>query len=128
MAVECVLGASVAVSAGEDALKDAYAIYKDEARDVTPAYSPETVNTDGWKAAMNAWKRLFPSVTLILCHLHVFIGIRNRTKKKFGEIYDEVAEKLWDCYEAVTRASFSQRVRRVSEQAEKVSLPSVIAD
>ncbi len=128
VAVECVLGASVAVSAGEDALKDAYAIYKDEARDVTPAYSPETVNTDGWKAAMNAWKRLFPSVTLILCFLHVFIGIRNRTKKKFGEIYDEVAEKLWDCYEAVTRASFSQRVRRVSEWAEKVSLPSVIAD
>ncbi len=128
VAEECVLGASVAVSAGEDALKDAYAIYKDEALDVTPAYSPETVNTDGWKATMNAWKRLFPSVTLILCFLHVFIGIRNRTKKKFGEIYDEVVEKLWDCYEAVTRASFSQRVRRFSEWAEKVSLPSVIAD
>ena len=124
----CVPGVSVTVSAGEDALKEACAVYKDEARDVTPDYSPETVNTDGWKAAMNAWKSLFPSVTLILCFPHVFISIRDRAKKKFGEIYDEAAEKLWDCYDAVTRASFSQRVGRFSEWAEKISLPSVIAD
>ncbi len=124
----CVLGVSVTDSAGENALKDACAIYKDEARDVAPGYSPETVNTDGWKATMNAWKGLFPSVTLILCFLHTFISIRDRTKKKFGEIYDEVAEKLWDCCNAVTGASFPQRVRRFSEWAEKASLPSVIAD
>jgi len=128
VAEECVLGASVAVSAGEDALKEACVVYKNEARDVTPDYSPETVNTDGWKATMNAWKSLFPSVTLILCFPHVFISIRDRAKKKFGEIYDKAAEKLWDCYNAVTRASFSQRVRRFSEWAEKISLPSVIAD
>ncbi|MCP4106394.1 MAG: hypothetical protein GY749_12775 [Desulfobacteraceae bacterium] len=44
----------------------------------------------------NAWKKLFPSVTLILCFLHAFIGIRDRAKKKFGEIYNEIAEKLWN--------------------------------
>ncbi|QTA90771.1 Uncharacterized protein dnm_068320 [Desulfonema magnum] len=43
---------------------------------------------------MNAWKSLFPSVTLILCFLHMFIGIRDRAKKKFGEIYQEVATRL----------------------------------
>ncbi|QTA89022.1 hypothetical protein [Desulfonema magnum] len=127
-AEECILGASVADSAGEDSLKEAYGTYKEEARNIAPDYSPETVSTDGWKATMNAWKSLFPSVTLILCFLHTFIGIRDRAKKKFGEIYDEVVSKLWDCYRAVTRASFSQRVRRFSEWAEKASLPSVIAD
>ena len=128
VAEECVLGVSVTDSAGEDSLKKACGIYKEEARNITPDYSPETVNTDGWKATMNAWKSLFPSVTLILCFPHTFISIRDRAKKKFGEIYDEVAEKLWDCHNAVTGASFSQRVGRFSEWAEKVSPPSVIAD
>jgi len=128
VAEECVFGVSVTDSAGEDALEEAYAVYKDEARKIIPDYSPETVNTDGWKATMNAWKSLFPSVTLILCFLHMFISVRDRAKKKFGEIYDELAEKLWDCYNATTRASFSQRVRRFAEWAEKLSLPSVIAD
>ena len=128
VAEECVLGVSVTDSAGEDSLKEACGIYKEEARNIAPDYSPETVNTDGWKAAMNAWKSLFPSVTLILCFLHTFIGIRGRVKKKFGEIYGEVAENLWDCYNAATGASFSQRVRRFAEWAEKVPLPSVIAD
>jgi len=127
-AEECILGVSVAKNAGEDALKEAYAIYKDEARNVAPDYSPETVNTDGWRATMNAWRSLFPSAALILCFLHAFIGIRDRAKKKFGKIYGEVAENLWNCYNAATRASFSQRLRRFCEWAEKASLPSVIAE
>ncbi len=126
VAVECILGVSVTDSADGDSLKKAYGIYKEEARNVAPDYSPETVNTDGWKATVNAWKSLFPSVTLILCFLHMFISIR--AKKKFGEIYQEVVTKLWECYGAPTRASFSQRVRRFAEWAEKFSVPSVIAD
>ena len=59
VAEECVPGVSVADSAGENALKDTCAIYKDEARDVAPGYSPETVGADGWEAAMNGWKGLF---------------------------------------------------------------------
>ncbi|MDM8524747.1 hypothetical protein QUF80_15370 [Desulfococcaceae bacterium HSG8] len=120
VAEECVLGVSVADSAGEDALK--------EARNLSPDYSPETVNTDGWKATVNTWKSLFPSAALILCFLHMFISIRNRAKKKFGEIYQEVVTKLRECYGAATKASFSQRVRRFAEWTEKVSLLSVIAD
>ncbi|WP_246556330.1 hypothetical protein [Desulfonema magnum] len=128
VAKECVLGASVTDSACEDSLKKAYGTYKEEALGVAPGYSPETVNTDGWKATMNAWESLFPSVTLILCFLHMFISIRDRAKKKFGEIYHEVVTRLWECYGAPTRASFSQRVRRLAEWAEKTSVPSVIAD
>jgi hypothetical protein len=127
-AEECILGISVAENAGEDALKKAYAIYKEEARNVEPDYSPQTVNTDGWKATVNAWKSLFPSVVPILCFLHMFISIRSRAKKKFGEIYQEVVTKLWECYRAETKASFSQRIRRFAEWAEKVSLPSAISD
>ncbi|WP_207678817.1 hypothetical protein [Desulfonema magnum] len=94
MAEECVLGVSVTDSAAEESLKEACGTYREEARNVAPDYSPETVNTDEWQATMNAWKSLFPSVTLILCFLHMFIGIRDRAKKKFGEIYQEVATRL----------------------------------
>lgn len=79
-AQECILGASVALSAGEDALKEAYGVYKKETRDLAPDYAPETVNTDGWKPTRNAWKSLFPSAALLLCFLHVFISIRERAK------------------------------------------------
>ena len=34
---------------GTDDLKAAYAVFKEEARDVAPKYAPKTVNTDGWK-------------------------------------------------------------------------------
>ncbi|QTA86289.1 Uncharacterized protein dnm_023100 [Desulfonema magnum] len=58
----------------------------------------------------------------------MFISIRNWTKKKFGEIYQEVVTGLWECYGAVSRTYFSQRVRCFTEWAEKISLLSVIAD
>ena len=36
------------------------------------------------------------------------------------------ADKLWNCYEATTKASFSQRVRRLHEWAKAAEVPDVI--
>ena len=55
----CVLGAEPAPTAGTDDLKAAYAVFKEEALDITPKYAPRTVNTDGWKGTKAAWKALF---------------------------------------------------------------------
>ncbi len=38
------------------------------------------------------------------------------------------ATKLWDCYKAETKASFSQRVRRLHEWAIKSEIPSIMMD
>ena len=122
----CILGSAVAEDAGEQALTDAYQVYKQEAQCVKPAYSPETVNMDGWKATRNAWKTLFPAVVIICCFLHVFIKIRDRAKKKYREIFENAASKLWECYRAEGKASFSQRIRRLAEWCEKNDVPSVI--
>jgi hypothetical protein len=73
---ECILGAAQANSASESGLSKAYAVFANEAKDVKPAYEPNTVNTDGW--AQKAWKRLFPKVVVILCFLHAFLKIRDR--------------------------------------------------
>ena len=125
---QCILGASVAKDAGEEALKEAYGVFKKEAQWVKPDYSPETVNIDGWKATQKAWACLFASVVIICCFLHVFIKIRDRSKKKHKDMFEDIASRLWECYNATGKASFSQRVRRLVEHCLKNSIPSVISD
>lgn len=125
---ECILGASIAKDAGEESLKDAYQVFKDEAQCLKPDYTPTTVNMDGWKATRNAWKFLFCSVVIICCFLHVFIKIRDRAKKKYKDIFNEAASKLWDCYHAEKKNTFSQRIRRLVEWCNNNNVPSVIAN
>ena len=124
----CILGVSVTESAGQKDLEKAYGVFKEEARNLNPDYSPDTVNTDGWKATIGAFKSLFPCTVLIACFLHIFISIRDRTRKKFKELFQVAATKLWDCYKAETKASFSQRVRRLHEWAKKSEIPSIMMD
>ena len=76
----CCLGAEPADGGGTDDLKAAYAVFKEEARDVAPEYAPKTVNTDGWKGTQAAWKALFPQVVILLCFLHAWLKIRDRAK------------------------------------------------
>lgn len=40
---------------------------KKEAECINPAYQPDTVNTDGWQSTQNAWKTLFPKITVLFC-------------------------------------------------------------
>jgi hypothetical protein len=88
----------------------------------------DTVNTDGWIPTQNAWKSLFPSITLIAYFLHIFIGIRDRAKRKFKDIFQDVATKFWDCYEGESRDSFSQRVRRLHEWCISTKVPPIILE
>jgi len=124
----CVLGAEVAESASQEKLEKAYEVFKKESELVDPEYKPDTVNTDGWIPTQNAWKSLFPSITLIACFLHIFIGIRDRSKRKFKDIFQDVATKLWDCYDGESRASFSQRVRRLHEWCISTKVPPIILE
>ncbi len=124
----CILGAEVCGNADQESLEKGYGVFKEEARKIKQDYSPKTVNTDGWKATMNAWKSMFPSITLISCFLHIYISIRDRASKKYKEVFREVAKKMWDCYHAQTKASFSQKVRRMKEWCQKKKTPQVISD
>lgn len=115
----CILGASVADSASEAALRQAYGVFAEEARAVDADYTPETVNTDGWAATQGAWKRLFPSITVILCFLHAFLKIRDRATKALAEGFEQVGKKVWRAYRAPGKAAFAQRLRRLHEWAER---------
>ena len=125
---QCILGAAIAKDAGEQSLQNAYQVFKDETQCLKPAYTPTTVNMDGWKATRNAWTFLFTSVVIICCFLHVFIKIRDRAKRKYKDIFDVAASKLWDCYDAENKTIFSQRIRRLVEWCKKNNMPPVIAN
>jgi hypothetical protein len=124
----CILGASVALDAGQESLSQTYGQFKTEAQTVAPSYYPQTVNTDGWQATVNAWKTIFPSIVTILCFLHVFIKIRDGAKKKFKEAYEIIAPKLWDAYRAPNKRAFAQRIRRLREMCHKKQIPQFISD
>jgi hypothetical protein len=122
---ECILGASIAEDAGEEALTGAYKVFKDESQCLKPTYTPTTVNIDGWKATHNAWSFLFTSVVVICCFLHVYIKFRDRGKKKYKDLFFQVSSKLWDCYHAKNKAAFSQRIRRLVEWCNNKKVPDI---
>jgi transposase-like protein len=124
----CILGAEIAEDAGEEALTSAYKVFKDECHDLESTYSPETVNIDGWKSTHNAWLHLFKSVNIIFCFLHIFIKIRDRGKKKYRDLFVQISSKLWECYRAANKGSFSQRIRRLLEACEKNDIPDVFVN
>jgi len=118
---ECILGAAVVPTASIDDLEKGYGTFAAEAKELDPSYSPETVCADGWQNTWTAWWRLFPPITVLLCFLHSAIKIRDcRTSDK--PLRFETLTKIWEAFRAQTKASFSQRIRRVCEWT-KANLP-----
>lgn len=126
VAAGCVMGAEPATTAGTDDLKDAYAVFKREARDVTPEYVPKTVNTDGWKGTKAAWKILFEHVVILQCFLHAWLKIRDRAKHLKVQ-FPEISRRVWEAYHAPDRRSFGQRIRSLRTWA-RVHLNGVVLE
>lgn len=116
----CCLGASLAQNATAEDLTGAYRVFVEEAQDAQPDYKPLTVSVDGWAATSLAWKALFPLVVLLRCFLHGWLSLRCRGK--LSESFFELSTKVWNAYHSVSRAQFSQRLRRLLEWAKKQPL------
>ena len=114
VAQECILGAEVVESSGEADLKKGYRVFRDEARNLDPDYSPDTVNTDGWDATQAVWKTLFPLILLLPCFLHFVLKIKNRCRSD-KDLLHTLQDKIWSAYHAENRASFAQQLRRLRE-------------
>jgi hypothetical protein len=112
---QCFLGASVSAGADEDELTEAYGQFQREAQQVQPEYQPETVNTDGWQATMKAWVTLFPQLCVIQCFLHAVLSLKNVATKATRALYQQMADLAWQAYQATTKRSCGQRLRRLRE-------------
>ena len=116
---DCILGASISLSADEEGLTEAYGHFQEEALHLNPDYEPESVNVDGWAATQKAWLNLFPLIAIMQCFLHAFLKIRNCCKKRFKEIYPEIAQQVWDAYQAMDATSFLVRIAALENWAEE---------
>lgn len=108
----CVLGISLAQADDTAALKAAYGQFAAEAAAVWPEYQPRSVCTDGFQATRQAWRALFPKLTLVLCFLHSVLKIADRCR---GAVRHEVLDRAWGVYRATNKRAFAQRVRRLRE-------------
>jgi hypothetical protein len=107
---DCLLGASLALNADEEALTEAYGRFRQEAHHLAPHYAPKTVNTDGWKATQNAWRALLATIVIIECFLHAFLKIRDRCKKRFKPLFPAIKQQVRDIYHAQTPDDFRQQI------------------
>jgi hypothetical protein len=119
----CVLGISVATQATSADLQAAYGEFKREATAVFPESAPRSVCTDGFAATRDAWRQLFPQLTLVLCFLHAILNLTERCR---GALRHQVLERAWAVYHAGTKAQFAQRLRRLAEWA-RTSLDGSLA-
>lgn len=116
VANDCVLGASVSLSADATGLTEAYGHFKTEARNVAPDYEPKTINIDGWSATQLAWQTLFPMITIILCFLHSFIKIRDRCKR-MKDYYADIKTRVWEAYHSADPDTFTQKIAELEAWA-----------
>jgi hypothetical protein len=110
VAKDCILGASISLTADEDGLTEAYGHFQEEVLHVDPDYHPHTVNTDGWAATQLAWLHLFPFIAIMQCFLHAFLKIRNCCQKRLKDVYPEIAQRVWQAYGAVNAAAFLSEI------------------
>jgi hypothetical protein len=115
------VGGSVSVGAGEADLTEAYRQVQREAAHVDPTYAPETVNTDGWQATINAWKTLFPMICMIQCFLHAVLNLKRVASKTTMSRYHQIIETAWNAYQATTKRQSAQRLRRLREWGETLA-------
>ena len=76
-------------------------------RALNPEYQPETVNIDGWQATRNAFVHLFNCITPILCFLHGFISIRDRSRQEHG-----LHQALWQVYHSDDAEQFRDQMEQ----------------
>jgi hypothetical protein len=108
----CCLGGSVVAAADTAALETGDGECAQEARALAPAYQPRAVCPDGWHATREAWRRLFPTITLVRCLLHAVLKIQARCR---GALRYHVLDRVWRVYQAPTKRQFAQRLRRLAE-------------
>lgn len=120
---DCFLGVALTASADDAHLQEAYGVFAAEARDVKPDYSPKTVCTDGWWATQNAFERLFPLITVVLCFLHGFLRIRQRCRKAH-----DLHRRVWQVYRAATAEEFRRLMSEFQQWCDGQTWPAAVRE
>ena len=112
----CFLGVALTQSASTKDLQAGYGEFRQEALNHNPNYRAESVNTDGWEQTQQAWRNLFPGITVVLCFLHTVLGIQKHLRRR-KDLFADISNRLWTLYHSEQLRQFSQRLRRLHEWA-----------
>ncbi len=122
---ECILGIDIVESADTVSLTKGYGTFAEEVANLDPNYVPVSVNTDGWEATQKAWRKLFPNISLILCFLHLVLGITDHMRRE-KSLLKTIKSKLWWVYQGLNKRQFAQRFRRFYEWSLSQTLPDKV--
>jgi hypothetical protein len=119
----CLLGVALTDEADQAHLQEAYGVFAQEARELSPQYAPETVNTDGWWATSNAFQALFPLIAPILCFLHGFLKVRDRCRKDH-----DLHSRIWEVYQATNIRMFDRRMKSFRQWFENQTWAAAVVE
>ena len=108
----CFLEVSVVEAADTVTVERGYGACAKAARALVPAYPARSVCTDGGEATRQAWRQLFPKITLVLYFLHAILKMKTHCA---GQLRHQVLDRTWQVYQAATTRQGAQRLRRVAE-------------
>jgi hypothetical protein len=108
----CFLGVSVVAAATTAALETGDGECAREAQALAPDSQPRSVCTDGWEATRQTWRRLLPTITLVLGLLHSILKSKDRCT---GAVRHQGLERAWKVSQATTTRQCAQRLRRLAE-------------
>jgi hypothetical protein len=117
----CILGAALTDKADEEHLTAAYQVFAQEAADVDADWQPQTASTDGWKATRNSLRGLFSRIVLVLCFLHGFLKVRDRSRKDH-----DLHQKVWDVYRAESADDFRTRMAALQTWSQTQNLKAPV--
>lgn len=107
-----VLGIRVAEQADGASLAAADGEFVAAATEVFADYPARAGCTEGFQATRDAWRQLFPQLTVVLCFLPSILTITERCR---GAVRRHVLARTWPVDQATTTGQFSQRLRRLAE-------------
>ena len=93
----CFLGVSVVEAADTVMVERGYGACAKAAKALAPASHVRSVCTEGGDATRQAWRRLFPTVTLVRCFLH---AILTRQKHCAGPLRHQGLDRAWQVSQA----------------------------
>jgi len=100
------LGVALTDEADQEHLQTACGVFAQEARELSPEYAPQTVNTDGWFATSNAFQALFKTIVPILFFLHGVLKVRDHCRSEF-----ELHNRIWEVHRATNIRMFDNRMK-----------------
>jgi len=116
----CFIGVGISPSMEYDDLKIAYGNCKEELQQVYPSYHPTSINIDGYRSTQKTAKQLYPNAGILRCFAHSFFKIRNCGTKAYAAYFEQVAQKVWNCYYAPNKKSFAYRIWNLEQWTKQV--------